>query len=139
MMIVLTIARTTSAAEVVDTRAHERLDQALERVHATPAQQQAAETRLDAALQEFHALRQRALGVREDVVDALFGASVDRGALESARLELLSVLDEGSALWFDLAADMAEIFTPAQRAELLTLRNERLRDRVWAWWSGSAE
>lgn len=142
-MFVLAIAPLALAAEPapspVDARAHERLDEALDRVEATPDQRHAAERRVDQALDELRALRERASDLREQIHDALFGAVVDRAALEVARQELLSVVDDGSMLLFDAAADLAELFTAAQREELHTARHERLRDRMAAWWRGAAE
>lgn len=123
-----------AAGAAVEGRAAERLDAALDRVQATPQQRDQAHARMDEALAEARVLRERALDVRERVHDALFGATVDRKALERARADLMAVVDDGTSLFFDAAADLAELFTAEQRAELHQVRHETIRERMIRWW-----
>lgn len=139
MILFLTVTHGAMAADEATDRTHERFAEALERVDATPEQREAAERRLEASWDEWKALRERAEAVREEVHDALFGATVDRKALDAARRELLSVVDDGSELLFDLAADVSELLTAAQREELHALRHERIRERIGAWWHGTGD
>jgi Spy/CpxP family protein refolding chaperone len=134
-----TPSTSTSSTATGESRAQERLEQALDRVEATPAQRRAASDRLDSLLDEVTALRERGQALREEVHDALLGARVDRAALEAARVELVTLFDDGSTMLFDFAADLSELFTPAQREELHELRHERLRDRAAAWWGAAGE
>jgi Spy/CpxP family protein refolding chaperone len=134
MFLFLAVSASAADPAPVEGRATERLDAALDRVEATPQQRDQAHARLDDALGEARALRERALDVRERVHDALFGAAVDRKALERARTDLMAVVDDGTSLFFDAAADLAELFTAEQRAELHQFRHDTIRERMIRWW-----
>jgi periplasmic protein CpxP/Spy len=54
-------------------------------------------------------------------LEALTGATVDRAKLESVRKAQLQLAEEASLELTDAAAELAEVLTPEQRAELATM------------------
>jgi Spy/CpxP family protein refolding chaperone len=55
---------------------------------------------------------------RSSLVTALTGADVDRQSIESLRAARMASLDQASERVLQALADVAEILTPAQRAEI---------------------
>ncbi|MEQ1570587.1 MAG: Spy/CpxP family protein refolding chaperone [Myxococcota bacterium] len=114
--------------------AGERLDRAFDRVGATEAQRTEVLARLDQARESLRAMREEGVALREEIRGVLFAPELDRKALEGLRVQWLDWMDRASAAGFDVAADVVEVFTPEQRAELRELREEAIADR-WARWS----
>lgn len=70
-----------------------------------------------AAAQELHAGRDRRSD-HEKIAAALSGAQVDRAGLEALRAEHVAALDAASVKLTAALAEIAEVLTPEQRAEL---------------------
>ncbi|HEU4431357.1 MAG TPA: Spy/CpxP family protein refolding chaperone [Myxococcota bacterium] len=68
---------------------------------------------------ELRGLHDAHRGAREQVTTALGGATVDRAALETLRAEHIAAADEASRKITDALAQIAEVLTPEQRAELV--------------------
>jgi Spy/CpxP family protein refolding chaperone len=68
---------------------------------------------------ELRGMREAHRGAREQIAAALGGASVDRAALETLRTEHIAAADEASRKITEALAQIAEVLTPEQRAELL--------------------
>ncbi len=71
-----------------------------------------------ATAQELHGLRDEHAGARGEILAALAGESVDRAALETLRSEHLAAAESASRKLTEAIAQIAEVLTPAQRAEL---------------------
>lgn len=107
-------------ASPADVAAH--VDQMLQHIYtetsATPAQQaqiaplvQATATDLMQLHDQFHAQHAQMLAL-------LTGDTIDRAALDNARVAQLNVLDQASKELVQLLADTAGVLTPAQRKVL---------------------
>jgi len=68
---------------------------------------------------ELRGLHEAHDGAREQLVAALGGASVDRAALETLRAEHVAAADDASRKITDALAQIAEVLSPEQRAELV--------------------
>ena len=88
-------------------------------VDATPEQEARALAILDATAPELEAFHARHHERRDAWIAALAGDGVDRAALEELRAAEIALADEGSQRLVAALADLAEVFTPAQRAELV--------------------
>jgi protein CpxP len=84
------------------------------------SEQQIAEvTRIaTATAQELHGPRDEHAGARAQILAALAGESVDRAALETLRSEHLAAAESASRKLTEAIVQIAEVLTPAQRAEL---------------------
>jgi Spy/CpxP family protein refolding chaperone len=87
-------------------------------VDGTPEQEARVAELLAAAAPDFEALHERHREAREAFVAALAGERVDREALEALRAGELAAAEEASRTLVALLADVAEVLTPEQRAEL---------------------
>jgi len=68
---------------------------------------------------ELRGLHEAHRGAREQITAALGGATVDRAALETLRAEHIAAADDASRKITDALAQIAEVLTPEQRAELV--------------------
>lgn len=93
-------------------------ERVLERTGATPAQRTAVDARLDALAADLWERRGQREAHHGAVVAALSAERVDRRALEDARRAMVDGFDDATALVFDALGDLAETFTPAQRAQV---------------------
>lgn len=103
-----------------DVREHldERADRLLERVSATEEQRAAVDGILDDLAPELYARRTAARDLRKDLRAELTAETIDRAALEDLRAEGIALADEGSRAVMNALADLAEVLTPEQRAQI---------------------
>ncbi|MEN0064801.1 MAG: Spy/CpxP family protein refolding chaperone [Myxococcota bacterium] len=106
-------------------RAMERMEEALDTVDATDAQRAATKAIVDETLPEMKAYRAEGKFIREDIRAAFEADKVDREALESARLDLVDLFDRATSTMFGMFADIADLYSPEQRAEWRKIREER--------------
>ena len=119
---------TASAAPPVD-----RDTPALDAVDATPEQRTAVRALLLAERDTLSALREEAAALRERVRALFLAPTIDRAAVEDARTDAIALLDRGTATTLDLVVDLAELFTPEQRA-VLQERRRAMREQRWQRW-----
>jgi len=111
--------------ESMTERALDRTAWVLGRVDATEAQEQQMNALVTALVMELEPLRQSHREHRRAFVTELLRPEVDRGALETLRLEELRLADAASTRALDAVADAARILSPEQRVELLSRLNHR--------------
>ena len=70
------------------------------------------------AADDIFALRAKHLEARKQVVDTLAAPSVDRAKLETLRAEQMKLAETATKRVTDAVADIADVLTPAQRADL---------------------
>ncbi|MGA2706774.1 MAG: Spy/CpxP family protein refolding chaperone [Steroidobacteraceae bacterium] len=108
---------TQSAAEV---SAH--VDHALKHLYveidATDAQKAQIGPLVQQAVSDLLPLRAQLQAAHAQATDALTQATIDRAALESARVAHLQIADQASKRLTQLLADVGDVLTPAQRAAL---------------------
>ena len=90
-------------------------------VDGTEDQRQQARVVTDRVIDELGPIASRHRDHREAMVRELLKPQVDRAVLESLRERELSLADEASRVAVAAFADLAEILTPEQRAELVSL------------------
>jgi protein CpxP len=100
----------------------------LDVVDATPEQRAEVRALLLAERGTLSELRERAGALRERVRALFLAPTIDRDAVEAARTDAIALLDRGTATTLELVVDLAEVFTPAQRA-LLQERRQAQRAR----------
>jgi hypothetical protein len=90
-------------------------------VDATPQQTELAKQRASQLVDELLPIAERHRGNREAIAAALVAPQLDRNALEQLRANEMALADDASRVVVDAIADLGDILTPAQRAELLEL------------------
>jgi protein CpxP len=70
------------------------------------------------AADDVFALRQKHLEARKQVIDTLAAPSVDRARLETLRADQMKLAETATKRVTDAVADIADVLTPAQRADL---------------------
>jgi len=70
------------------------------------------------AADDIFALRQKHLEARKQILDALAAPTVDRARLEALRSDQMKLAETATRRITDAVADIAEVLTPAQRADL---------------------
>jgi Spy/CpxP family protein refolding chaperone len=70
------------------------------------------------AADDIFALRAKHLEARKQVVDTLAAPTVDRAKLETLRADQMKLAETATKRVTDAAADIADVLTPAQRADL---------------------
>jgi Spy/CpxP family protein refolding chaperone len=90
-------------------------------VDATKQQQEEGRVVVERLIDQLVPLREQHLAHRQAVARELLEPQIDRAALEQLRTEGLGLADEASLIIVDGAADLAEVLSPEQRAELLEL------------------
>jgi Spy/CpxP family protein refolding chaperone len=70
------------------------------------------------AADDIFALRQKHLEARKQVLDTLAAPTVDRARLETLRTDQMKLAETATKRITDAVANVAEVLTPAQRAEL---------------------
>ena len=102
-----------------------RLHRELKGVNATEAQEAQILATLDTLFAQHQAHEAFRKEMHDQVAAALTGATVDRAALEAARVQILQRADAGSKDLVKAVADMAEVLTPAQRQALAEKHRQR--------------
>jgi len=97
----------------------------LDEVDATDEQQARVAALLDVAVPELFGLRTQGKELKEAFHAALSAETPDRAGMERVRVEGLKLADEASAKAVELLADLAEVLTPEQRAQL----HERMEEK----------
>jgi len=98
-------------------------------VHVTDAsteQKQKMTAIAVAAAQDLLSMREKHLAGRKQMLGVLTAPAIDRARLESLRGEQMKLLDDVSRRVAAALADIAEILSPAQRAELNRLVERRM-------------
>jgi Spy/CpxP family protein refolding chaperone len=93
----------------------------MQRLDATAEQRQQVQTVVRGAVQDLAPLREQHQAHRQAFLEALQQPSIDRNTLEALRQAELQLAETASSRFLNALADIADILTPAQRAELLTL------------------
>ena len=101
------------------------LDHLLDALDATEEQQAQIEAILDAAFEQGEELRGDHEARHEQLKELFTAEEIDREALEELRTEAIDRFDEGSQLFTQVAADVAEVLTVEQRQELIELVESR--------------
>ena len=70
------------------------------------------------AADDIFALRAKHLEARKQILDTLAAPTVDRARLEALRADQMKLADAATKRVADAAADIADVLTPAQRADL---------------------
>lgn len=109
------------AREFVEFRIHRELRD----VGATQAQEDQILAIVDDLFAQHAAHDAMRKEMHDKVAAALTGDTVDRAALEAARVQILQHADEGSKVLVKAIGDMAEVLTPAQRQALAAKHKER--------------
>ncbi len=110
-----------------DHRAHAEfmVNRMLTKVDATDEQKDQIDGILDSAFEEFEALHEGKEEHKEQLKEVLSAETIDREALQELRTEALEHMDEASALFTDVIADVSEVLTAEQRQELIEMIEER--------------
>lgn len=90
-------------------------------VEATEEQKAHGKAVVERLVDQLIPLGERHRAHREAVARELVKPQIDRAALEQLREEGMAMADEASRIAVDGVADLAEVLSPAQRAELLEL------------------
>jgi periplasmic protein CpxP/Spy len=101
-----------------------RVHRALKQVSATQAQEDQILAILDAGFAKHEAMAPFREEMHAKIQAALTAPTVDRAALEAARVEIIQHLDQGSKDLVKAVADMADVLTPAQRQQLVELHRQ---------------
>jgi Spy/CpxP family protein refolding chaperone len=96
-------------------------DWVLRRINASEEQQQQVKAIVQKTLNDLLPLREQHQAQRQAVIEALKQPTVDRQALEELRLAKLQLAETASSRCVDAVAEIAEVLTPEQRAELVGL------------------
>ena len=107
-------------ASPADVAAH--LDQVLQHIYAetraTPAQQAQIAPLVQATATDLTQLHDQFHGEHAQMLALLAADTIDRAALENARVAQLNIVDQASKELVRLLADTAGVLTPAQRKAL---------------------
>jgi len=98
-----------------------RLTKALDKVDATDAQKAQVKAIVDAGFAKHEGMASQHEALCAQLGAALSGPTVDRAAVEAARVAAIAKIDERSKEIAKSLADIAEVLTPAQRAQLVEL------------------
>jgi protein CpxP len=90
----------------------------LDRLDASPAQKERIVEILTGSLGDFHALRERHRERHDEILDVFTAPEIDRAAIEALRERELALAEDASESLAAALADVAEVLTPEQRAEL---------------------
>ena len=104
-----------------------KIDDMLDEVDATDDQRTQVHAIATAAIADMGEFREFKREGRQALVEALTQETIDREALEALRLRKLETADRASQRLVTALADVAEVLTPAQRAELA----EEWESRGW--------
>ncbi len=85
---------------------------------ASTEQKQKMNTIAQRTAEEILVLREKHLAGRNQIRDLLAAPTIDRGKLESLRAEQMKLADDASKRITTAVADIAEVLTPTQRADL---------------------
>jgi protein CpxP len=98
-----------------------RVHRALKLVSATQAQEDQILAIVDGLFAEHQQMTGQRELLHQRAAAALTGATVDRAALETVRVEAMQRADQASKDLVKALGDIAEVLTPAQRQQLAAL------------------
>ena len=101
-----------------------RITKELDKVGATASQKLQIKAIVDAGLAKHQALAAEHEQMHRQLLSAVSGETVDRAAIEAMRVSAVSKLDQGSKDLAQALGDIAEVLTPAQRAQLAQLHTK---------------
>jgi protein CpxP len=108
---------THSAAEV-NAHVDHMLKHFYVEIDATDAQKAQIGPLVKTAVNDLLPLHTQALAAHQHAMDALSQTTLDRSALEAARVEHLQLADQASKRLVQLMGDVGDVLTPAQRKAL---------------------
>jgi Spy/CpxP family protein refolding chaperone len=110
-----------------------RVERAVDRLarltDASTEQKQKINTIAQKAADDLSAIREQHLAARKQFLETLAAPTIDRSKLESLRTDQMKLIDSATKRATTAVADIADVLTPAQRADLA--------QRIERWWSGS--
>jgi len=101
-----------------------RLAKALDKVNASDEQKQQIKAIVNAGFAKHEGMAAQHAALCAQLGAALSGPTVDRAALEAARVAAVAKMDERSKEIAKSLGDIAEVLTPAQRAQLAQLHQQ---------------
>lgn len=108
-----------------------RIGHVLDELDATQEQEDKLWEIIDAARAELRPVAREFHGTREEVIDIIGAATIDREAAEKLRSERIAAIDEASRKMTAALLDAAEVLTAEQRAKLAEHIKERKSRRKW--------
>lgn len=100
-------------------RGERGVNRMLERLDATPEQKEKITAIMKSAREEMQTMRGGMRSFREDAARLLKADTIDRAAIEKLRAQRIEQADAASKRMTKAFADVAEVLTPKQRAELV--------------------
>jgi Spy/CpxP family protein refolding chaperone len=94
-------------------------------VNASPEQEKRIAEIMAATMTEMRPLREKHMDARRQVMALLSQPTIDRGALETIRVQEMQLADTMSRRMVQSMVDAAEVLTPEQRTKLA----ERMKER----------
>jgi Spy/CpxP family protein refolding chaperone len=94
-------------------------------INATEAQQQRIADIVGATMKEMAPLREKHREARRTVMELLTQPNVDRAAIEAIRAQEIQSADAMSKRFVQSLADVADVLTPEQRAQLAAKMKQR--------------
>lgn len=107
-----------------------RIESALEEISASDAQRQSVREILSEQLPYLAQLREEAHALREQMRGLFLAEEIDREAVMAMRLQMVDLFDRATESGLETMLDLAEIFTPEQRATLAEMRQQRMREAL---------
>jgi Spy/CpxP family protein refolding chaperone len=98
-------------------------------INATEAQQSRIADIVGSTMKDMAPLREKHREARRSVMELLAKPNVDRAALEAIRAEEIQAADAMSKRFVQSLADVAEVLTPEQRAQLAEKMKQRREHR----------
>ncbi len=106
-----------------------RVGKLLKQVNATDSQQQQVTAILDGLFAKHQGMATLHQQLHQELVAALTGPTVDRAAIEAVRAEAVGRIDQDSKDLAKALGDIAEVLTPAQRAQLAQLAQQHMQQQ----------
>jgi periplasmic protein CpxP/Spy len=104
-----------------------RVGKLLKQVNATDAQQQQVMAIVDAAFAKHQGMAAMHARLHQRLLAILAAPTVDRAAIEAVRVDAMNRIDAASKDLASALGDIAEVLTPAQRAQLAQLAQQHFQ------------
>jgi Spy/CpxP family protein refolding chaperone len=101
------------------------LERGLDAVNATPEQRTRIRDIMQAAAADMRQQREASRGLREQAMALFAQPTVDAGAVETLRQQMVQQHDQSSRRWTQALLDASAVLTPEQRKQLA----ERMQQR----------